>query len=124
MFYEDFRHLVLSEQQLTCYFETKLACLIVTENLFQIPKQRYLCAGLMISPLMVASKNEKVGQKYCLGNSKESFTGSSPGEQIIHTGCPKKFERIWRTQNPYSGYIYLMCMVFAHRIFILKLKTA
>ena len=33
-------------------------------------------------------------------------------------------EKICRTQNSYSGYIYLMCRVFAHRIFILKRKTA
>ena len=39
-------------------------------------------------------------------------------------GVPKKFARIRRTQSPYSGYTYLMCRVFAHRIFILKLKTA
>ena len=37
----------------------------------------------MISPLMVPSKNVKVSQKRCLGNSIESFTGSSPSEQII-----------------------------------------
>ena len=99
MFYKDFRRLVLSEQQLTCYFETKLACLIVIENLIQIPKQRYLCVGLMISPLMVASKNEKVGQKYCLGNSKESFTGSSPSEQIIQ-GVPKNLQESGAHKTP------------------------
>ena len=31
-------------------------------------------------------------------------------------GVPKNFARIRLTQNPYSGYIYLMCRVFAHRI--------
>ena len=41
-----------------------------------------------------------------------------------YTGYPQKFARIRRTQNPYSGYIYLMCKVFAHRIFVLELKTA
>ena len=39
--------------------------------------------GLMIRPLMVSSKNEKVSQKRSLGSSIESFTGSSPSEQII-----------------------------------------
>ena len=43
---------------------------------------------------------------------------------FLYKGCPKKIARIRRTQNHYSGYIYLMCRVFAHRIFILKLKTA
>ena len=37
----------------------------------------------MISPLMVSSKNVKVSQKRCLGTSIESFTGSSPSEQIV-----------------------------------------
>ena len=37
----------------------------------------------MISPLTVFSKNVKVSQKRCLGTSIESFTGSSPSEQII-----------------------------------------
>ena len=32
---------------------------------------------------MVSSKNVKVSQKPCLGTSIKSFTGSSPGEQII-----------------------------------------
>ena len=32
---------------------------------------------------MVSSKNVKVSQKRCLGTSIESFTGSSPSEQII-----------------------------------------
>ena len=36
----------------------------------------------MISPLMVSSKNTKVSQ-HCLETSTESFTGSSPSEQII-----------------------------------------
>ena len=38
---------------------------------------------LMISSLMVSSKNVKVSQKRCLGTSIESFTGSPPSEQII-----------------------------------------
>ena len=38
---------------------------------------------LMISLLMVSSKNVKVSQKRCLGTSIESFTGSSLSEQII-----------------------------------------
>ena len=37
----------------------------------------------MISPLMVSSKNVKVSQKRRLGTAIESFTGSSPSEQII-----------------------------------------
>ena len=37
----------------------------------------------MIYPLMVSSKNVEVSQKRCLGTSIESFTGSSPSEQII-----------------------------------------
>ena len=37
----------------------------------------------MISPLMVSSKIVKVSQKRCLGSSIESFTSSSPSEQII-----------------------------------------
>ena len=32
---------------------------------------------------MVSSKNMKVSQKRCLGTSLESFTRSSPSEQII-----------------------------------------
>ena len=32
---------------------------------------------------MVSRKNVKVSQKRCLGTSIESFTGSSPSEQII-----------------------------------------
>ena len=32
---------------------------------------------LMINPLIVSSKNVKIGQKRCLGTSVESFTGSS-----------------------------------------------
>ena len=38
---------------------------------------------LMISPLMVSSKNVNVSQKRCPGTSTENFTGSSPSEQII-----------------------------------------
>ena len=50
---------------------------------------------------------------------------SSHRQPYSNTGCPKKFAGIWRTQNRYLGYIiYLMCRVFAHRIFIHKLKTA
>ena len=30
------------------------------------------------------------------------------------TGCLKKIASIRRTQNPFSGYIYLMCRVLAH----------
>ena len=36
----------------------------------------------MMTPLMVSCKNVKVSQKRCLGTSIESFTGSSPSEQI------------------------------------------
>ena len=38
---------------------------------------------LIISPLMVSSKNVKISQKRCLGTSIESLTGSSLSEQII-----------------------------------------
>ena len=38
---------------------------------------------LMISPLMVSSKIVKVSQKRCLGSSIESFTSSSPSENLI-----------------------------------------
>ena len=31
-----------------------------------------------------------------------------------YTGCLKKFARIRRTQNPCSGFIYLMFRVLAH----------
>ena len=39
---------------------------------------------LMISSLMVSSKNVKVSQKRCLGTSIESFTSSSLSEQIVN----------------------------------------
>ena len=38
---------------------------------------------LMISLMMVSSKNVKVRQKCCLGTSRKSFTSSSSNEQII-----------------------------------------
>ena len=38
---------------------------------------------LMISPLMVSSKNVKVSQERCLGTFMESFTASSLSEKII-----------------------------------------
>ena len=56
------------------------------ETLIQIPKQRYLFrinGILMISPLMVSTKNVKVSQKHCLRTSIESFTSSSLSEYII-----------------------------------------
>ena len=39
---------------------------------------------------MVSGKNLKVSQKRCLGTSIESFTGSSPSEQIIQFGFRQK----------------------------------
>ena len=61
---------------------------MVIENLIQIPKQPYQFVRinygiLMTSPLMVSNKNVKVSQKRCLGTPIESFTSSSPSEQII-----------------------------------------
>ena len=53
---------------------------------------------LMISPLMVSSKNVKVSQKRCLGTSIESFTGSSPSEQIIGT-CKEEFSKRTNTRS-------------------------
>ena len=38
--------------------------------------------SLMISPLMVSSKIVKGSQQRCSGSSIESFTGSSPSEQL------------------------------------------
>ena len=47
------------------------------------PMSNTVSGILMISPLMVSSQNVKVSQKRCLGTSIESFTGSSPSDQII-----------------------------------------
>ena len=71
----------------------------------------------MISPLMVSSKNMKVGHIYI-----ESFTGSSPSEQIIVyaqfliLGAPMKFQNISKYDSEYflcdqslsaHGYLHL-----------------
>ena len=48
----------------------------------------------MISPLMVSSKNVKVSQKYCLGNSIENVSCSSPSEQII-IAVKRKYFGCW-----------------------------
>ena len=76
----------------------------------------------MISPLMVSSKNMKVGQNVCLGTSIESFTGSSPSEQIIVyaqfliLSAPTKFQNISKYDSEYflcdqslsaHGYLHL-----------------
>ena len=45
----------------------------------------------MISQLMVSSKNLKVSQNNCLGTSIESFTSSSPSDQIIFSGIVEFF---------------------------------
>ena len=74
----------------------------------------------MISPLMVSSKNMKVSQKRCLGTSIESFTRSSPSEQIIVyaqfliLSVPMKFQNFSNYDSEYflcdqslSAYGYL-----------------
>ena len=71
---------------------------------------------------MVSSKNMKVGQKRCLGTSIESFTGSSPSEQIMFyaqfliLSAPMRFQNISKYDSEYflcdqllsaHGYLYL-----------------
>ena len=64
---------------LRCYW-----FLTVIENFIKNPKDIFVRINgiLMITPLMVSSKNMKVSQKRCLGTSIESFTRSSLSEQI------------------------------------------
>ena len=71
---------------------------------------------LMISPLIVCSQKVKVSQKRCLGTSVESFTSSSPSEQIIvlilHT-------QVWPLEQ------LRVCTVhwYRHKVFCLSIST-
>ena len=60
---------------------------------------------------MVSSKNVKVSQKRCLGTSTESFTGSSPSDQIIDMTfiflkAPKRY------RNLINNRTEVFCSVF------------
>ena len=77
---------------------------------------------LMISPLMISSRNVKVSQKRCLGTSIESFTGSSPSEQIIgkaiwNTKTMSYYQVIpghgtpQKRRTMFSGYLFKCCCV-------------
>ena len=49
--------------------------------------------------LMVSSKIVKVSQKRCLGTSIESFTGSSPSEELIKPNATEKMSTLNDVSN-------------------------
>ena len=103
MFYKGFRHLALSQQQLTFFLQNK------ANKIVSSAQQLYICYWCLFdsyrkfdstlkATVSVCSdkrcfndkpadgfqqKRESKLKKHCLETSIESFTGSSPSEQII-----------------------------------------
>ena len=79
------------------------------------------CHGVINVPIKSLAKNYSP-KNFIVAQTTTSLMGSDGCSVFSHischyAGCPKTFARIRRTQNPFSGYIYLMCRRCWHMSF-------